>query len=389
MHPDGDGLYAQVKGQTCSWLFRYGFRKKSRSMGLGSLKDVSLAQARAKAAECRLQKANGQDPLEVRQKERSRSDLAAARKTTFQDCTDAYVETHRAAWNNAKHAQQWTNTIGTYAGPVIGHLPVQDVDTSLVVKVLKPIWTTKAETASRLRGRIEAVLDWAKTSGLRDGENPARWRGHLKHQLANTAKLRKGGHHASLAYHDIGRFTAELRALPGNAARALEFTILTAARTGEVLGARWTEIDLALKIWTVPAARMKAGREHKVPLSDAALAVLASQSQKSEYVFPGASTKRPLSSMAMAMVLRRMNRPDITVHGFRSTFRVWVAEGTDFQREVAEAALAHVSGDKTEAAYLRSSFFLKRARLMELWATYCGDVRTDKNVVRFSDAATG
>jgi integrase len=293
---------------------------------------------------------------------------------TFKACAEAYIDAHRAGWRNAKHADQWANTLATYAYPIFGAVPVQAVDVGLIMKVLEPIWTTKTETASRVRGRIESVLDWAKARGYRRGDNPARWRGHLDNLLARQSKIQKVQHHAALPYGQIGTFVVNLRKQEGIAARALEFTILTAARTGETIGARREEINDDATVWTVPAKRMKVDtHEHRVPLSPAASAIAKHilQSHKGEFLFPGGKAKKPLSNMAMAAVLDRMGRDDITVHGFRSTFRDWAAEMTSFPREVAEMALAHVVDDKVEAAYRRGDLFEKRRRLMEAWATYC------------------
>jgi integrase len=294
---------------------------------------------------------------------------------TFSQCATAYIENHRAAWSNAKHAAQWEATLRTYAYPVFGSLPIAVVETALVVKVLDPIWSKKPETASRLRGRIEAILDFATVRGYRVGENPARWKGHLKEALPALNKLRKVQHHAALPYGEIGVFLADLRVREGGAAAALEFLILTAARTGEVIGARWSEIDLTTGVWTIPAERMKASIEHRIPLSEQALGVLQrpAAGKVNDVVFCGQKPGRALSNMALLMMLRRMGRGDITAHGFRSTFRDWAAERTTVAGEVAEAALAHVVANKTEAAYRRSDFFEKRRVLMQQWGSFCNE----------------
>jgi integrase len=374
MYADGGGLYVQVSSTgSRSWIFRFKKDGRTRDMGLGSLTTVSLAKAREIAAECRLLRLNGIDPIESRKAERIETRLAAARSITFDQCRDAFIDAHKGAWRNAKHRAQWSSSLATYVTPVFGSLPIQCVDVALVMKVLEPIWSTKAETASRTRGRIERVLDWAKVRGYRQGENPARWRGHLDALLPARGKVRKIRHHPALPYDQLGAFMTVLKGREGLAARALEFTILTAARTNEVLGARWEEIDLAAKVWTVPAYRMKAGRDHRVPLCRPAL-VLLKQLQalrRADLVFPSDRSHRMLSNMAMLMVLRRMDRGDLTAHGFRSTFRDWAAERTAFPPEVAEAALAHVVGDKVEAAYRRGDLFEKRRRLMDAWATHC------------------
>jgi integrase len=374
MYADGGGLYLQVTANgSRSWIFRFKQNGRSRDMGLGSLATISLAEAREMAAECRRLRLTGIDPIESRRTDRLQAQLSAARSMTFDQCRDAFIEAHKSAWRNAKHRAQWTNSLATYVGPVFGSMPIQSVDVALVTKVLEPIWSTKPETASRVRGRIERVLDWAKVRGFRQGENPARWRGHLDALLPAHRKVRKVKHHAALPYVQIGTFMAALRTREAIAARALEFTILTAARTGEVLGARWDEIDFQAKVWVVPANRMKSGREHRVPLSRPAISVLKEMQARhqDDLVFPGDRRGKPLSNMAMLMMLRRMGRADLTAHGFRSTFRDWVAECTNFPREVAESALAHVVGDKVEAAYRRGDLFEKRRRLMESWAAHC------------------
>jgi integrase len=287
-----------------------------------------------------------------------------------------YIEVCEAGWDNAKHRAQWSATLKTHAFPHMGDLPVGEVQTVHVMAALGPIWRTKTETATRLRGRIESVLDYAKVLGWRTGENPALWRGHIAKLLPKPSKVRMVENHAALPWRDMGSFMAELRARGGLPARALELTILTAARSGEVLGARWSEFDLPEAVWKIPVERMKARREHRVPLSEAALAVLNKllpmrDILAGDWVLPGAREGRPLSNMAMKMLLRRMGRDDITVHGFRSAFRTWTAEATGYASEVAEAALAHVKGDRVEAAYQRGDFFEKRGRLMADWAAFC------------------
>jgi integrase len=374
MYPDGGGLYLQISrlgGR--SWLFRFKAGGRERWMGLGPASLIGLAEARRLAEECRRQRLAGIDPIEARRAGRDKERLEAAKAVTFQACAESYITAHQAGWRNAKHGAQWSATLEAYAYPVFGDLPVQAVDTGMVVKVLEPIWAAKTETASRLRGRIEAVLDWATTRGHRQGENPARWRGHLENLLPAPTKVQKVRHHAALPYSEIGAFMADLQRQEGIAALALRFLILTAARTGEVLGARWDEIDTATRTWTVPAERMKGHREHRVPLSDAALEVLrqVGEVRGGDFVFPGGKAGRPLSNMAMLTLLRRMERADLTAHGFRSTFRDWAAERTDVAREVAEAALAHTIADKVEAAYRRGDLFAKRRQLMHAWARHC------------------
>jgi integrase len=376
LYLDGGGLYLQVSpAVTKSWVFRYALRGRERHMGLGSALDVTLAQARGKAAEARALLGDGIDPLEARKARDAQAALAAARNITFAECAEAYIEEHRAGWKNAKHAAQWENTLATYAEPVIGALPVQDVDAALVLKILRPVWSTKPETAARLRARLEAVLDWATASTYRTGDNPARWKGHLEKLLPpmgkkQRAKLGKFKHHAALPYLQIGAFVADLRTREGVAAKALEFAILTACRTGEAIGARQEEFDLDAAIWTVPAERMKAGREHRIPLSPRAVALVREQ-PAGEYVFHGAKKGDPLSNGAMLQLLERMGRGDLTVHGFRSTFRTWAAERTGYPREVCELALAHTTGDATELAYKRTDLMEKRAQLMMEWSRFC------------------
>lgn len=367
---DGAGLWLQVSPVgTKSWIFRFTLRGKHREMGLGPLHTVSLSEARAKAKSCRQQLLDGHDPLDVRQAARQAAALEQVRAMTFDQCAAMYIKAHRNGWRNAKHAAQWESTISTYASPVFGELPVAAIDTALVMKALNPIWTEKTETASRLRGRIESILGWATTSGYRQGDNPARWRGHLQNLLAAPEKVRKVEHHPALPWREIGGFMVDLRAREGIAARALEFAILTAARSGEVRGMRWDELDG--KVWTLAANRMKAGREHRVPLSSAVLSLLERMPRVGDYVFPGAKKGSLLSDMSLSSVLRRMGHEDITVHGFRSTFRDWCAESTNFPREVCEHALAHQLPDKVEAAYRRGDLIEKRSMLMQAWSDYC------------------
>jgi len=386
---DGGGLYLQVaKAGTKSWIFRFRMGGKQREMGLGALHTVTLAQAREKAKTCRASLLDGIDPLEARNAVKLDAALERARTVTFDHCAEQYIAAHRGSWKNAKHAAQWESTIATYASPVIGNLPVAAVDTALVVKVLQPIWQEKTETATRLRGRIENILDWATVSKYRAGENPARWRGHLDNLLADPNKVGKVEHHAALPWQDIGAFMVDLRQRAGTAARAVEFAILTAGRSGEVRGARWNEIDLDAAIWTVPAERMKAGREHRVPLSTAAVALLKTIPDVGEHIFPGQRGDAPLSDMSLTAVLRRMERDDITVHGFRSTFRDWCAEsvGNSFPREVCEHALAHSLPDKVEAAYRRGDLIEKRKVLMQVWADYCARPASKASVASLHQA---
>jgi len=371
---DGGGLVLRVADSGSKvWLYRYKTNGKVREMGLGPIRDVSLAEARDAAREARRLRRAGLDPIDEKRRRKATLLLDAAKRITFPECACEYIQKHRAAWKNRKHAAQWESTLRTYAYPVFGKLPIAAIDTALVVKVLDPIWTKKPETASRLRGRIEAVLDFAKVRGHREGENPARWKGHLKEALPSISKLRKVKHHAALPYAEVGAFVADLRQREGGAASALEFAILTAARTGEVIGARWSEMDMTDAVWTVPAERMKGEEEHKVPLSKQALAVLRRmEAQKvNDVVFCGQKPGRPLSNMALLMMLRRMGREDLTAHGFRSTFRDWAEERAKVPDAVSETALAHQVGDKVKAAYLRTKLFEMRRVLMRKWGSFC------------------
>jgi len=380
MYADGDGLYLRVSPTgSRSWLFRYRWRDKRRDMGLGSAETVSLAEARQKAGNARTDLSQGRDPIQARRQ--SEAALVAS-SMTFKACAEAYIAAHHDGWRNAKHAAQWTATLEAYAYSVFGDLPVGEIDVSHVMRTLEPIWKDKTETASRLRGRIEAILDWARVRGYRSGDNPARWRGQLANLLPARSKVQQVRHHPALPYSDIGSFMKTLRIQEGEAARALEFLILTAARTGEVIGATWEEIDLAAATWVIPASRIKAGRDHRVPLSPPALKLLNDQAkvQQSPWIFAGGKQGKPLSSNAMLALLRRMQRTDLTAHGFRSTFRDWAAERTNYPREIAEAALAHRIPDATERAYRRGDLFEKRTRLMAEWARYCGTVPKDATV---------
>ncbi|WP_395707965.1 tyrosine-type recombinase/integrase [Reyranella sp.] len=380
LYPDGGGLHLQVSASgSKSWVFRYELRGRRREMGLGSMNDVSLAEARALARAARGVKATGVDPIAHRDAQRAAARLEEARTITFAAAAADYIAANKAGWRNAKHADQWTATLKTYAYPVLGKLAVGDVDTGLVVRVLQPIWATKPETASRVRGRIEAVLDYAKSQGYRAGDNPARWAGHLKLQLPARGKVRRVEHHAALPYAQVPAFVAALGEQPGLAALALRLLILTAARTGEIINAQWSEIDHERGLWTIPAGRMKAEREHRVPLSRAALDLLdviaghratLADGSPGPWLFAGARGKA-MSNGGMLALLKRMKRTDITPHGFRSSFRDWAAEKTTFPPEVAELALAHTVGSKVELAYRRSDLFDRRRQLAEAWSSFC------------------
>ena len=370
---DGGGLWLQISrlgGR--SWVFRYTFNRKVREMGLGPLHTVSLAEARIKALACRKAVVDGRDPIEERKAEQQQKQLRQAHSRSFAECALSYIDAHRASWKNEKHARQWQATLETYAFPQIGQLSVAHIDTGLMLSILEPIWYDKTETASRLRGRIESILDWATVRGYRSGENPARWKGHLDKLLPARSKIQKVTHHAALPYTEIGTFMTALRHQQGIAARALEFAILTAARSGEIRGATWSEIDLEAGIWTIPAARMKAGKEHRVPLSNPALTLITTLPRlvDSPYLFPSPRSQA-LSDMALTAVLKRMGQKGLTQHGFRSTFRDWAGETTAYPREVIEHALAHQLKDKAEAAYQRGDLLTKRTCLMQDWGQYC------------------
>jgi integrase len=368
---DGGGLYLQVSQSGAkSWVFRYRVNGRLREMGLGAAAvpdapgTVTLVDARKRAYALREQLARKEDPIEIRKAEQIRAKLENAKQMTFRQCAEAYIGAHAAEWRNARHAGQWPSTLADYVYPTFGDLPAQAIDVALVMRVLRPIWSTKRETASRVRGRIESILDWAATAGYRTGENPARWRGHLENLLSKKTKIQKP-HLASVPYAEVAEFMARLRQVEGVAARALEFTILTASRTGEVLGARWEEINLAERIWTVPAERMKGGFEHRVPLPANAVALIGSGSG---FVFN--NRNRPLPSTAMIVAMKGL-RPE-TVHGFRSTFSTWAADNTTFSKEIREAALAHRFGDaETYRAYQRSDLLERRRELMEAWSRWC------------------
>ncbi len=376
---DGGGLYLQVSATGAkSWVFRFRDAGKLREMGLGATHTVSLAEARDAALQQRKQRLAGSDPIAARKTSRAAARLEAAKAKTFEEVAELYIDEHRAGWENAKHAAQWTATLTTHAFPKLGALPVQGIDASLVHDVLAPIWSTKTETATRVRQRIEAILDYSSVRGWRTGDNPARWRGHLDKMLPAPAKVAKVQHHAALPYGEIASFMGDLRQRDAMAARALEFATLTAARTGEVLGAKWSEISLDDATWTVPAARMKAKRDHRVALSEPALAVLRPlyDLRVNDYIFIGGKHSKPLSNMALLQLLHRMERGDLTAHGFRSTFRDWAAEQTDFPSEAVEMSLAHAVGDKTEAAYRRGDLLEKRRQLMADWAKACASPAT-------------
>jgi integrase len=377
---DGNGLYLRIAEypdrngkplRSRNWVFRFERDGRERWMGLGPLNTLSLAEARSLARECRQLLLRNVDPIDARQAQRHGARLDAARSITFRQCAEKYIAAHRSGWRSAAHAEQWPASLSRFAYPHIGHLPVSAIDTPLVLKCLEPIWNDVTDTASRLRGRIESVLDWAKAREYRDGENPARWRGHLDKLLPKVSRVRKVEHHPALPFADGPAFAAELRARNEISARALEFTILCAARTNETLGATWSEIDLKAKHWRIPAERMKSGKPHTVPLSARVIDILESlpRVRGCPYLFPGAKAGQPLSHTAMLKILRGM-RPGLTVHGFRSSFRDWAGDCTNFAESVVEAALAHVVKNVVERAYRRTTALEKRARLMADWARY-------------------
>lgn len=381
-YADGGGLYLRVSEfDTKSWAFRFTRGGKAREMGLGAFPDVSLMEARESAAAARKTLRESLDPIDERKATQSAAVASIAKALTFKQCTDAYIAKQSVEWKNAKHAAQWRSTLEKYAHPIIGKLQVRDINDDHVLQILEPIWVSKTETASRVRGRIESVLDFASAKKYREGDNPARWRGHLDEHLPKPKKIAKVQHFAALPYNEIGTFFPELKEQAGMGARALEFAILTAARSGEVRGATWSEVDLAEKTWTIPPARMKAEKEHRVPLSAAAIKLLKAlpHIDGCDLLFP--STKSaPLSDMTLTAVLRRMGRSDITAHGMRSTFRDWAGETTAYPREVIEHALAHQLKDKAEAAYARGTLFDKRRKLMEDWSKFTNTMRVPASV---------
>jgi integrase len=387
-YADGGGLYLQVSGTgSKSWVFR--FRQRSdgrlREMGLGSLQTISLVEARDAATVCRKQLRDGADPIAARNS--GRMALAAeqvSRAMTFKDCSEGFIAAHKVAWRNEKHAKQWDATLTRYAEPVFGSRSVKDINITLVMQVLDPIWNEKRETAKRLRGRIEKVLDWATAKGYREGENPARWKGLIDRLVPSHNKIAKVKHHAALPYTDLPEFMMALRAQNGIAAAALEFAILTAARTAEVIGATWSEFNLEKRVWTIPENRMKAGRGHRVPLSQPAIGLLRRMEhlRNGDAVFPSQRKGYHLSNMALLYALKQMGRSGLTAHGFRSTFRDWVAECTETSREVAEMALAHSIASAVEAAYRRGELFEKRRLLMAAWADYCDGSGSEAQLVR-------
>ena len=376
MTNDGDGLYLKIgKGGGASWIFRYRQVGKLRDMGLGAYPAVSLADARTLAFEARRTIQQGGDPIGEKRTAAKAAKEEAGRATTFRELGELYVKAHKAGWKSIKHAQQWGNTLEQYAYPVIGKLQPSEISTEHVLRILQPIWQTKTETASRVRNRIELILDAAKARGFTSGENPARWRGHLDKLLPKRSKVAAVKHHAAMPFQHVPLFLNQITKIEGLSARALELIILTACRAGEALGATWDEIDLKRQEWSIPSSRMKAGREHRIPLNKQAVSLLESlpRIQGSPYVFPGQRHGRPLSAMAVSMFMRRHGAGGFTVHGFRSSFRDWAAERTNYPREICEMCLAHVVAQGAEAAYWRGDALEKRRGLMELWGQYVAD----------------
>ena len=376
-HRCGQGLYLQISKQgTKSWLYRYKspITQKQREMGLGSLNFVGLAEARQLAISQKRLVIDGKDPIEERKRARVEQQLTQARNLSFEDVAKACITSKSHEWKNAKHAKQWENTLTTYAFPVIGHLPISDITTDLVLKILEPIWVTKAETASRIRQRLETIWDYGKARNYVEGENPARLKGHLDKLLPNTAKVKRVRHFAALPYKDVCKFVKDLRNRTGYSALGLEFLILTAARTGEVIGAKWSEIDFEKAVWTIPSERMKAGSEHRVPLCARAIEILRcinSNRNPDEHVFAGWKRNTGLSNNAFLALLKKMERSDITTHGFRSCFRDWAAEEAyQFSNETIELALAHTITNKVEAAYRRGDQLERRRELMSEWGNF-------------------
>ncbi len=386
-HNDGDGLYLRVaKTGAAGWVWRYLSGQRERYMGLGPVRHVSLAEARQKADEARRLKRDGIDPLDAKHDKQLGTKLKTAKAMSFQQCAEAYIKAHAAGWRSADHSRQWRASLATLVYPTLGDLPVSAIDTSLVMQVLEPIWATKTVTASRVRGRIETVLNWAVTREYRAaGDNPARWKGHLQNLLPKKSKLRRVKHHPAMPYAEIADFMDALRQQDNVNARALEFAILTCARRDEVRGARWSEIDpfRAEKMWVIPAERMKAEREHRVPLSDAAVVILDKMEaiRTSDFVFPGRDPGQQIAPRALVTVLQGLGRGEVTQHGFRSTFRDWARETTDHAREACELALAHNIGTEAELAYARGPMVEKRRKLMADWAGYCGRLPEEHGTV--------
>lgn len=386
LYCDGGGLYLRVAtGGSKQWCYRYMMDSKPHFMGLGSVNTLSLAEAREKARDCRKLILNGQDPIQTmgRNARKVQRIESAAGSISFDECAKQYIEAHRSGWRNPKHVNQWGNTLQAYAFPVFGKLSVSQLDTNHVLKAIQPIWSTKPETANRVRGRVELILDWAKVRGFRAGENPARWKGHLDKLLPPRSKVSKVKHHEALPYAQIPSFMRKLRTEVGVSPKALEFVILTACRVSEAVKAEWPEIDFKAKIWVIPSSRTKSGREHRVPLTDSAIKILKAQQKEAtgEFIFPGWTAGSSLTDAACLRLLDKMGYGEYTTHGFRSSFKDWAAELTQFPEDLSEAALAHVIKDKTQKAYQRGDMLQRRAEMMEAWARYCSSPKTTAKVV--------
>jgi integrase len=385
MYADGGSLYLRVApGGSKQWIFRYTSRDgRMRDMSLGAVHTFSLAEARERATQARKLRADGIDPLDHKRAHQAARAAADAKRMTFGQCALGFIKDNEAEWGNAKHRYEWEATLNRYVYPTLGSLPIEVIDTPLVLKVIKPLWGRVPTTASRVLGRIHAVIGWATVHHYRSGDNPARWQGHLEHALPALGKVSKVEHHAALPYAQVSAFMAKLRKDSSIGAQCLEFIVLTACRLSEVLYAEWNEIDFDNRVWIVPASRMKANKEHRVPLSTSALAVLKAMQavRHSDYVFPGARQGRPVGVVTPIRLAKEAAGADITVHGLRSTFRDWAAERTNFPREVAEMALAHTIPNAVEAAYRRGDLFDKRRKLMDAWAAYCAKVETDAGKV--------
>jgi integrase len=379
----GDGVYLQVSESNTkisrAWLLRFQLNGRARHMGLGPHELVTLAEARAKARDARRLLLDKIDPIEARRAQHRERLLETARGKPFRECAEAYIASHEAGWRDPRSHRQWVRSLTSYVYPRLGDLPVAAIDTALVLAALEPIWRTKPETGSRVRGRIESILDWARVRGYRTGENPARWRGHLDHLLPARNRVRRVEHFAALPYAELPALMVRLRDQRGAPAAGLEFLILTAARTNEVLGARWGEIDG--NVWTVPAERMKSGKPHRVALSDRAVEIVASLPREGEFIFVGAGTSATSNPHQLKRALHRMGYDNITVHGFRSCFRDWAAETTTHPNHVVEMALAHVIGNGVESAYRRGDLFEKRRQLMQDWSEYCGRPHAEDDLV--------
>ena len=389
-YPDGEGLYLQVSPTgSKSWVYRYKKAGKQHRHGLGRYSDDNtLEDARTAAGTCRKLRRDGIDPIRYKRQQDADKQLEEAKSITFKECATQYIESHKSGWKNSKHESQWTNTLETYAYPFIGDISVQKIDVGLVMQVIEPIWHKKTETASRVRQRIEKVLDWAKVRQYRTGDNPAQWRGHIENLLPKRSKVQKVQHFKAMPYGEVPDYFKILRKVKSITAKALAFTILTATRNNEVREAKWNEIDTKSGIWTIPDERMKAGKAHRVPLTHECLNILeeAKKFKVDDYVFPGLRKNRPLSNQALLKLLKT-EHPALTVHGFRSSFRDWCAEMTAYPREVAEAALAHTLSNSTEAAYQRGDLFVKRSKLMDAWSDYCITDKVESEVIPINKTA--